>query len=109
MITVKELDKEIAELMESARIEEKPSKKKRLIEQASILKTCKMYIESNPDADFIVKEKERVNTRINLIMDGYSEYTSAERNEKKRLSEYKKLYGISQLKKQLKILSMIGK
>jgi len=71
------------------------------------LKICKMYIESNPTHEFLHKEKDRLQNKINLINAGYKPDQKLidrgfKKEEQKEHKDYNKIMGIAKFKEQLK-------
>lgn len=71
------------------------------------LKMIEMYLKESPTEDFIKKEKERIESRINSIMSLFNE--EAYKNPKPAKLKFESDNGIPHLKQQLKTLIFILK
>lgn len=90
-------------------VELKKGEEKRLRKRIPFLKTCIMYLESEPKRDFIKQEIERIGTKIDLRM---AEFVLDETNVDKRTAnrlkrQHEKKYDIPHLKEQLRTLRFI--
>lgn len=82
----------------------------RILNRVSLLKTCVMYLESNPQEEFIKCEIERVKDRIDKISDGFyhpNKDNMALKDFGKLKKDFEKLYNVPKLKVQLSTLKFI--
>ncbi len=67
---------EIAKLMVKAQSLDKYDKKEKkeinsIKKRMAFMRTCMFYVQTNPDKDFLTREKERLYNRINAFMKDY--------------------------------------
>lgn len=85
--------------------------KKVIQKRIDFLKFCRLYIETNPNPDFVKGEAERLANRINMYMETYvplksERHTKAECSKHKR--DFEKEMGIPKLRTQLLTLHFIN-
>lgn len=90
----------------------KKSAATKLRKKIPFLKTCIMYVESGPSEQFVKKEIERIETKINLrmglfILDDYKEVDKKTVSKFKR--EHEKKYEIPHLREQVRTLRFLLK
>jgi len=73
----------------------------------SFLKICKMYIESNTTHEFLNKEKDRLQNKVNLINAGYVPdkrliNSGLKKEEQKEHQDYNKIMDLPKFKEQLR-------
>lgn len=82
----------------------------RMRKRIQYLKVIRLYLEKSPTIDFIKKEIDRIENRINLIDSHFSHSEQADEFLVKQLKkEYDKENGIPQLRIQLRALRFIKK
>jgi len=82
----------------------------KIFSRIEFLTTCLRYVETDPSKEFISKEVDRIESRINLIDDGYAYWRTINMlsaMEAERIKEYNKQMGLSTLKSQLQCLKFI--
>ncbi len=74
--------------------------------RVQFLNLCVNYLKTDPKEDFILKEINRIETRLQLINDQYKEWLPIEQYEdsKQRFAAYLSLNKTKDLKEQLKTL-----
>lgn len=78
----------------------------------AFLKVCMAYINSEPTHEFLHKEKERLNNKINLINAGYIPDqrlidSGFKKQEKKEHQDYNKIMSLDKFKEQLKSINFL--
>ena len=68
----------------------------------SFLKTCLLYINTQPKEDYLKSEAERISNRINLLLKD-KDFN----NNKKAKAEYEKEMGIVKIRKQLTTINFL--
>src|SRR6476469_6053494 len=71
MITIKEIRKELSELMATNESDHTNSKLIRIKKRIQFLKTCEHYLESNPTKEFIQQEYTRLEKIIKSISEKF--------------------------------------
>jgi len=111
MKTAKFLQNEVAKLFAQCHdplTEDKEVKK--LKKRITFLKTCMYYMQTEPSMEFLEKEKDRLNNRINMFMETYVPLDST-KYMKKDLSAHKKGFekemGIPKIKSQLVTINFL--
>jgi hypothetical protein len=89
-----------------------PAKEKRLRKRIPFLKHCIMYLESNPDTNFvkseITKVEEMINRRMNLfVLDNYESAGVDKKTVNKLKKEHEKKYDVPKLREQVRTLRFI--
>jgi len=84
----------------------------KLKKKYSFLKMCKMYLESNPTEEYLLKEKEKLNARINAINSGYIPDqrlidAGLKKEERKERADYNKIMGITKTRNQLQAIKFL--
>lgn len=73
MITINQINTEQAEIKYRLQNEEmKKAVENKLRKRSEFLKLCKIYIETNPNPDFLSAELERIKQKISLRMSGFN-------------------------------------
>jgi len=76
----------------------------------SFLKTCLLYIKTEPNEDYLKKEVDRISNRINLLMTNYTPLDD-ERCTKSQISTHKKNYekemGVPKIRTQLTTINFL--
>jgi len=76
----------------------------------AFIKTCLLYIKTQPNEDYLKKEADRISNRINLLMEKYKPLTDS-RFTKSQVSVHKKSYekemGIPKIRTQLTTLNFL--
>jgi hypothetical protein len=117
MKTVKELKEEIVGIKYQIENEPmKPATQKRLRKRIPFLNTCIMYVETNPSRDFIKKQLDDCEAKINLRMAQFplDEYMSMEPpmdkpSVRKLRTAHEKKYEIPHLRDQVRALRFLLK
>jgi len=117
MKTVQELKSEISDIKYKIENEDmKPATERRLRKRIPFLKTCIMYVESNPSRDFIKKQMEDCENKIDLRMRSFplDEYMAMEKPPdkptiRKLKMAHEKKYEIPHLRDQVRALRFLLK
>lgn len=111
MKTIKEMKVEIADIIH--RIKNEVMKKgieSRLRKRIQFLHTCILYIETNPDKEYIAAQIKMVETKIELRMRGFDESQFkdwSKRDFSKMKKIYEKEYDIPKLKTQVSAMKFL--
>lgn len=109
MLKIADINKEIKEL-EGLHRDTDSKVLKRAKKKIQLLNTCRMYLQSKPDKEFVEKEIKRLENRINLIS---AEFVEPQKADKKTVTKLRKSheaeYGVSHLRTQLRTLRIILK
>lgn len=110
MITLKEVEKEIAEIMATNISELKDRQVSRLKKRLQALQFVRSYLLESPSEDYLRSEVKRLQERLVKIQDGFSGWTPPNNIEWK---ECKKVYenenNVPQIKKQVGFMRYILK
>lgn len=82
----------------------------KLKNKIQFLRTCKLCVESSPDEKYLKSERQRLENRINLFMDGYTPLDPAKfiKGEvSKHRNRYEQEMGIPYIRTQLQTLYFI--
>lgn len=113
MRSIKSVEKEIREIERENFSKQKKSYKSKQLKRLSFLRTCNMYLESNPSVDFINQEIKRISSRIELLEKGFDVWKELPRkkvvSDRGLITFYRKEMGIPNLKIQLSTLKFILK
>jgi len=85
---------------------------KRLKTRYQFLQLCVSYLQTEPSVDYIKKEKERLQNKINLINAGYFPdkrliEAGLRREEQKEHKQYNKIMSLDKFKAQLKAINYL--
>jgi hypothetical protein len=88
---------------------EKPSRYKAAVKRLKYLNDCIKYLQSSPDKEFLVKEIQRLEKRIQLINDSFNAWVPVKdyENEKAKQTDYNKMHHVKDLKTHLKTLNYL--
>ena len=109
MKTIAQIQTEIDSLIEESHAliftdyKKKSKRKKEIVERVKFLRAIKLYIETNPSADFLQKEISRLTEKISLI-EAIGEKKIVGR---KNYDKYAKEQNLPQFKKQLETYQFI--
>lgn len=112
MITISKLTEELSKKMLQLENDGSGMKKMdrtKIANRITFLRTTISYLEQDNREVFLESELERLNTRIQLINDDYSDWipTRYFEKEKDKLKEYLKVTGVPKLKNQVRALRFI--
>ena len=112
MKTVKMIKEKLKELEGQMAWEQKEKKKVSKMNQQRFdtLTTCKLYLMSKPSEAFVLKERARIENRINLLVKAYvplDPETNKKSVCKKDKSDYEKSVSIPNLRQQLTTLNFL--
>ena len=110
MITLKQVELRLSKIYGTDFEKLKKKDIKSLEREAIKLETCKKYLEFNPSESFIVSEKDRLGRLVNALEDGYSNWFNATpeaRSVKNPETKFRKDTGITDMKRQLKMLGFL--
>lgn len=104
MITIKELESQIKVISDEIfNTQLKKADETRLRNKISFLRQCIMYLKSNPSAEFVCSEINRLDKKISAIMSRVPDSFN-----KESLKEFKKMYDIPKLRTQLRTLRFLS-
>jgi len=115
MKTITEIQKEMdsikVDMMSNTKNISKSDKTK-LKKRHQFLTICKMYLESNPTEEYLVKEKERLNSRVTAINKGYVPdkrliEAGLKKEERKEHADYNKIMGLTKTRNQLQSIKFL--
>lgn len=113
MRTIKEMKQEIEEIKHRIGHEEmKKAIEGRLRKRIQFLNTCILYMETNPDQEFVSAQIKMVEGKINRRMEGFNEddYKEwAKKDVAKVRKAYEKEYDIPKLRSQVSAMRFILK
>ena len=109
MKTIKQINEDIIKELDSLKVPGLSKHQIRKIKGDLVkLKSCKMYLETSPNPEFIKRSYESLNMQINAINNRYSEYLgSGVPNTKKTRATWNKMNNMSLLKYQKATLKYI--
>jgi len=109
----KEMDSIKVDMMSNTKNISKSDRTK-LKKKYEFLAICKMYLEHNPTEEYLMKEKERLSSRINAINKGYIPderliESGLKKEERKEHADYNKIMGLTKTKNQLQSIQFLLK
>lgn len=112
MITINKLTEELSTLMlrlDNDGPKMKKMERTKMANRITFLRQTITYLEQDNRQEFLEKELNRLNNRVQLINDGYADWIPAKwfEKEKDKLKEYLKEMGVPKLKTQIKALRFI--
>ena len=105
MKTIESIEKEMATLVADRGTytpRERSAAKKRM----QFLSVCKMYLSDMPSQAFLIKERDRIENRIDLINKDYG-YWKTFQPRKNSIDDYNKEMGVENLVIQLKTIKFL--
>jgi hypothetical protein len=86
-----------------------PRKHAAATKRLAFLRTCRAYLNSGPDPDFIQSEVNRIATRLGLISEQYDLWLPDRTFDslKQRREAYDRMFGVKELETQLKTLEYL--
>lgn len=113
MITLEEIEKQLQELKSIKKPIGKLTKEyKGAQKRFEFLKNCKLYLESNPSEDFVIKQMNECKKLKQRLAEAYPEWArnfKPQEHIKNIKTYYNKEMGIVKIQNQLKYLSFIAK
>lgn len=106
MKSLNEVNKEIKDLLNIIGLvldDREANKRRKRLQYLNIMKN---YLETKPTREFLLKEKKRLQKRLEIINEGFTDWSKFNSCENP-LVEYKKLMGVKTIKEHLKSISFI--
>jgi len=110
MKTEKYLKEQIEKIAHDCFHEREENALKVLMDRMSFAKNCLLYIQTNPSEEFLTKERDRINNRVDMLMKSYVGLNETKNSVSKCLKhkkDYEKEMGIPHLRKQLSTLNFL--
>lgn len=105
MRSLEEVNAEISKLLETNRADTKRTVLSRILKRIEFLKLIKNYLIESPTEEFVTKEIQRIENRINALMTLFN--AKAYKEPKKAMEKFERDNGIPHLREQLRALRFI--
>lgn len=107
MKAIEYLQDELTELLNTNQDDFTKPQLNRIKKRIQFVRTCVMYLESNPSEDFLNKEASRLKARIGLIADSFKDYSRPAGVRGSIRKYYDKEMGVPLLNIQLRTIKFI--
>lgn len=105
MRTLAEVNEELSKLLETNRADTKRTVLSRILKRIEFLKLIKNYLTESPTEEFITKEIQRIEDRINALIALFN--PKAYKEPKTAMQKFERDNGIPKLRDQLRALRFI--